>query len=58
MSIRRVSDHRSELLEQQSENGPALAPVPAHASGVVMKVSSSGQAFEAAPQTMVQFVTV
>jgi len=29
MAIRRVSDHRSELLEQQPENGLALAFGPA-----------------------------
>jgi len=37
MAIRRVSDHRSELLEQQPKNGLALAFGPAEALGTVME---------------------
>jgi hypothetical protein len=37
MAIRRVSDHRSELLEQQPKNGLALAFGPAQALGTIME---------------------
>ncbi len=42
MTLRRVSDHRSEPLEQQQKNGPALAQGPAQALGVVVKDGAGG----------------
>ena len=56
MSIRHVSDHRSEPLEQQPKNGPALAQGPAQAVGVVMEDGAGGAALEAAPRTVIEFV--
>jgi hypothetical protein len=43
-AVRRISDHRSELGEQQPENGMALAFGPAQALGVVMKDGAGGAA--------------
>jgi hypothetical protein len=46
MSIRHVSDHRSEPLEQQPENGEALAAGPAQTLSVVMEDGASDAALE------------
>ena len=55
-AVGRVSDHRSELLEQQPENGLALAFGPVQVMGVVVKGGAGGAAFEAAPRTVVEIV--
>jgi hypothetical protein len=52
-AVRHVSDHRSELLEQQSENGLALAFGPVQMLGAVMEDGASGAAFETAPGTVI-----
>ena len=44
MSIRHVSDHRSEPLEQQPKNSLALALGPAQPLGVVMEDGAGGAA--------------
>ncbi|HEX7618496.1 MAG TPA: hypothetical protein VF480_07245 [Verrucomicrobiae bacterium] len=56
MAIRRVSDHRSELPEQQPKNGLALAFGPAQALGTVMEDGVGGAAFDAAPGTLIELV--
>ncbi len=52
-TVRRVSDHHSELLEQQSKNVLALAFGPAQMLGAVMEDGASGAAFETAPGTVI-----
>ena len=48
-AIRRLSDHRSEPVEQQPENGLALAQGPAQALGVFVEDGAGGASLEAAP---------
>ena len=55
-AIRRLSDHRPELLEQQPENGLALAQGPAQVLGAVVVDGTGGAAFETAPRSVVEFV--
>ena len=55
-AIRRFPDYRSELGEQQPENGLALAFGPAQSLGVVIKDGASGAAFETAPRTVIEIV--
>ena len=56
MSIGRFFDHCSELVEQQTKNGLALAFGPAQALGVVVKDGAGGAALEAAPAMVIEFV--
>ena len=56
ISFRRASDYLSKLLEQQSENGLALAAVPTQALGVVVEDGAGGATLEAAARLMVEFV--
>ena len=46
--VHSISDHCSELVEQQPENGLALAYGPAETLGVVVKDGAGGAAIEAA----------
>jgi len=55
-AMRRVSDHRSELAEQQPENGLALAFGPAQSLGVVIKDGAGGAAFETAPRPVIEIM--
>ena len=55
-AIRRLSEHRSELLEEQPENGLALALGPAQALSVVVEDGTGGATFEAAPRTVIEIV--
>jgi len=55
-AVRRVSDHRSELLEQQPKNVMALAYGPVPVLGVVVKDGAGGAALEAAPGLVVEIV--
>ena len=54
MSIHRLLDHRSELLEQQSKNGLALAVIPAAVLGGVMEDGAGGAALEATAGPVVE----
>ena len=53
-SIRRFSEHRSKPLEQQPENGLALAPIPAQALDVVMKNGATGTGVDKTPPNYIQ----
>jgi hypothetical protein len=55
-AIRRLADHRPELVEQQPENGLTLALVPTQTLGVVMEDGAGGAALEAAPRSVIEFV--
>ena len=55
-AVRRVSDHRSELLEQQPKNFLALGFGPAQALGGVMEDGAGGAAVEAAPGLVIEIV--
>lgn len=57
ISVHLFSDHCSELVEQQPENGLALAFGPAEPLGVVVKDGAGGAAFEAASRLMIQFLS-
>ena len=56
MSMGRFFDHCSELVEQQTKNGFALAFGPAQTLGVVVKDDAGGAALEAAPRVVIEFV--
>ena len=56
ISIGHGSDSPPEVGEQQSENGGALAAIPAQAPGGVMEDGAGAAAFEAAAGTMVEFM--
>ena len=49
MLLRHASDHPPKLLEQQPENGLALAQGPAQALGVFVEDGAGGASLEAAP---------
>ena len=51
-----ISDDCSELVEQQPENGMALAYGPAKTLGVVVEDGAGGATIEAAAGLMIQFV--
>ena len=55
-AIRRFPDYRSELAEQQSENGLALAFGPAQMLVSVIPDGAGGAAFEAAPRAVIEFM--
>ena len=55
-AIRRLSDHRSEPVEQQPENGLGLALGPAQVMCRVIKDDTGGAAIEAAPGTLIELV--
>ena len=53
---RRLSGHYSEPVEQQPENGLALASGPAPALGVVVEDGAGGAAIETATELMIEFM--
>jgi len=55
--FRHASDYLPKLVEQQPENGLALAFGPTQALGVVMEDGASGAAVEAAARLMVEFMS-
>jgi len=56
MGVRRLSGHYSEVVEQQPENGLALAAGPAQALGGVVKDGTGAAAVEAAAWLVIEFV--
>src|SRR5208283_2622044 len=56
MFLRHAPDHLPKILEQQSENGFALAQGPTQSLRVVVEDSAGGAAFETTPAAMVEFV--
>ena len=56
MFLRHAPDHLPKILEQQPENGFALAQGPTQSLRVVMEDGAGGAAFERAPAAMVEFV--
>ena len=56
MTVGHGSDSPPEVGEQQSENGSALAAIPAQALSRVVEDGAGAAAFEAAAGTMVEFM--
>ena len=56
ITVCRLSDHCSELTEQQSENFFALGFGPAATLGVVMEDGAGGAALEAAPGLVIELM--
>ena len=56
MAVRRVSGRYSEVMEQQPENGLALAPGPAQALSGVVEDGTGAAALEAAAGLVIEFV--
>jgi hypothetical protein len=54
--VRHTSDSLPEVLEQQSENGLALAPGPTQALSGVVKDPAGRAALETAPRAVIEFV--
>jgi len=55
-TVRRLSGHYSEVVEQQSENGLALVEGPTQALRVVMEDGTGAAALEAAARLLIEFV--
>ena len=56
IGIRRLSGHYSEPVEQQPENGLALAQGPTQALRFVMEDGTGAAALEAAARLVIEFV--
>jgi len=54
MTVRRFSEHGSEPMEQQPENGLALASGPGELLGGVVEDGPGGAALEAAPRLVIE----
>jgi len=56
MFVRHASDHPPKILEQQPENGLALAQVPTQSLRLVVEDGAGNAAFKAASRSMIQFL--